>query len=157
MATGLGFPAISTPNKIDLRAVQTAISNARQRIEQLEQFVALLQSSTSSSTTASPSSVTLNALRAQIAALTQRVTALENQFVGDDAGIVVWNGAALVTRVLGAGANISITNADGVSSNPVISATGGGGGDGGDVILYDDEGRAALAADGGAIFEASGA
>lgn len=44
-------------------------------------------------------------------------------------GIVVFDGTATFTgRTLTAGTNISISNGNGVSGNPVISATGGGGG-----------------------------
>lgn len=145
MATGLGFPAISTPNALDLRSVQTAISNARQRIEKLEALIATLQSSTNTGGT--PTSVSLSALKAQLAALTKRVVTIENWFLGDDPGIVVWLGSSLGTRVLEAGDNITITNPNGQLGNPVISSEGGGG----DNVLYDNTGRAMLTWAGQAI------
>lgn len=81
MATGLGYPAITTPNALDLRAVQTAIGNARQRIETLERLIAVLQASTAP--TGTTDNAALNVLRAQLAALTVRVTALENAAASD--------------------------------------------------------------------------
>ena len=44
-----GKPAIATPNRVDLRAVQGAIMSARQRIEFLEAAVTVLQALPNSS------------------------------------------------------------------------------------------------------------
>jgi hypothetical protein len=150
MATGLGFPAITTPNALDLRAVQTAVGNARQRIEQLERLIVLLQSASATGTASTTTSAQLNALRNRLLALEVRVTAIENWFSGDDPGIVVWNGGTLITRLLEAGTGVTIVDGDGVAGNPVISAAGGDG------MLFDWEGRLAVAADGSGILEASG-
>ena len=58
-----GKPAISTPNKIDLRPVQGAILAARQRIEALEAAVAVLQNNPGNA-------AAISALQAEIAGLT---------------------------------------------------------------------------------------
>lgn len=59
----LGRPAIPTPNRLDLRAAQDAISSARQRIEAIEAVVAQLQ--VAPNATAS----TIALLQAQVARL----------------------------------------------------------------------------------------
>jgi hypothetical protein len=77
----LGKPAIPTPNRVDLRALQTAIANTRERIEALEGALTALQGSTvqlQNTTSASASAAQLASLQSQITALAARVTILEN-------------------------------------------------------------------------------
>ncbi len=69
-----GKPAIAAPNQLDLRALQTAISNTRQRIEQLEAAVNTLSLSGASATT-------IAQMQGQIAALQQALGVLTLQLV----------------------------------------------------------------------------
>ena len=146
----LGKPSITTPNRVDLRAIQDAISNARQRIEAIE---AEIQKTAQAATTVGQSSSTvLNTLRSQVAALTIRVTTLEGYFAGlTDAGIAVWNGSTLIARTLIGEGGIVITDGDGVLANPTIAGAGS------DELLLDDTGRVGLTTYGTAIFMSSGA
>lgn len=146
----LGKPAISTPNRLDLRAVQDAIGNTRQRIEAIEaQIAATVAASGTSSTT---SSTVLNTLRAQLAALTIRVTNLEQMFVDlTGVGIAVWNGSSFITRTLIGEGGIVITNPDGVSADPTIAGSGS------DELALDWDGRVGLTTEGGAVFMSAGA
>jgi len=75
-----GKPAIGTPNQLELRSIASAISNTRQRIEQLEQSV-----STNAAIAAQSSNTTalITALRATLGTLSARVPALENIVGGD--------------------------------------------------------------------------
>lgn len=138
----LGRPSISTPNDNSLRAMQTAISNIRQRIEGLEAAAGL----TSTIATANAINVSINALRAQIAQLQAASSGLGNA----PTGFVVFDRLTNTesTLVLQAGANITISNPDGRGAVVIASTAEGGGDD----VLYDNEGRAGLASDGGAIF-----
>lgn len=72
----LGSPSITTPNALDLRSIQTAIGNIRQRLEAAETALA------TASSTAGQSTINANAqltqLQQQLNALAQRVLALEN-------------------------------------------------------------------------------
>lgn len=75
-----GRPSIAAPNRLDLRAIQTAISNTRERIEALEAALAAAQGSVvqlQSASTATVSAATIASLQSQINALNVRVTALE--------------------------------------------------------------------------------
>lgn len=65
-----GKPAIATPNRVDLRAVQGAIMSARQRIEFLEAAVTVLQALPNSS------AAQITQLQAQISALVAASTTL---------------------------------------------------------------------------------
>ncbi len=66
-----GKPAIAAPT-FDLRAIQTAISNARQRIEQIETAV-------NTAATSSTSAATITLMKTQIAALQQALSAITLQ------------------------------------------------------------------------------
>jgi hypothetical protein len=70
----LGTPAIGTPNQLELRAVQTAVSNIRQRIEALETVTT--GTVTQANTTTNASAAGIAQLRAMLAALSARVDAL---------------------------------------------------------------------------------
>ncbi len=70
----LGSPAINTPNALDLRALQTAISNTRQRIEQLEKQLGTVSSTAASAT----STVSLSAILSKLAALQTEIDNLED-------------------------------------------------------------------------------
>jgi len=111
-ADGTRKPAIPTPNAIELRAVQTAISNARQRIEAIEASLGTVSATVQA---ASGSSVSLNALRAEVATLEGQISALQALMANPANGIVVKNGAALITRTLVGLGSVTITNADGVA------------------------------------------
>jgi hypothetical protein len=149
MATKLGTPSISDPRANDLRAFQTAVSNIRQRIEAIETQAAQNTGAATSSTNIS--SLVLNTLRAQLAALQANLSALEQGLTTP--GMVTWDGTTLNTRILQGAGGIVITNPDGLSGDPVI--TGGGGS--ADSVLYDNEGRAGLDTAGGAIYMSTGA
>jgi hypothetical protein len=140
----LGKPAIPPVNALELRVVQTAVSNARQRIEAIEASLGTVSATVQA---ASGTSVSLNALRAQVALLATEIGALLALLSNPANGIVVKSGSALITRTLVEGANITITNADGTGGDPVISAITPSA----DGVLYDGEGRAMLTGDGHAI------
>lgn len=125
--------AINTPNALDLRAIQAAISAARQRIEALEAAltsVAGLAGKTAYQGTGGASNATTAALQTQITNLSTDVTALEAVIDGLLAlanGFVAVSAGALVSRALVAGDNITITNPTGAAGAPTISAGGGRG------------------------------
>lgn len=79
----LGLPAINTPNQLELRAIQTAIGNARQRIEALERTTNTNASSAAAATSAAGSQT--NGLRVLLAQLEARVTVLEGEIMPIDA------------------------------------------------------------------------
>jgi hypothetical protein len=140
----LGRPSITTPPQLELRGVQAAIANTRQRIEAIEQELARVagQSGQTAYAGGSASSVgssaAITALQAALATLSARVTVLEALVDGIGAGIVVGDGLGNFTvRTLVAGTNITITNGTGVSGNPIISAAGGRG----EYILDEDDER----------------
>ena len=70
----LGSPSISDVKNLDVRSISVAISNARQRIEQLERYVQTGTSTTSSSSTSS--NVSLAKVLSQLALLQTEVDAL---------------------------------------------------------------------------------
>lgn len=76
-----GSPNIATPRPDDARGWQTAISNTRQRIEQLEGALSTAQQTLAA--TGNTSTTNLNAILAQLANLRVRVTALENASATD--------------------------------------------------------------------------
>ena len=80
MAT-LGKPAIPTPNALDLRALQTAISNTRQRIEALEAQLGI--ASSMAQTTSSTTTTNLNSILTQLSVLAARIAVLENATTTD--------------------------------------------------------------------------
>lgn len=93
----LGSPAIPTPNQIELRAIQTAISNARQRIEALERAV---NTNTDTAGAANVAAKTQsNGLLALINALTVRVAALEAEIVTADSGDLQISARAFMPHV----------------------------------------------------------
>ena len=141
-----GSPSITPPNRIDLRAIQSAIVNTRRRIEIIE---AALASVASSGGTSASTSASIASLQAQIAGLSTSAenAALAALLAGAD-GLVVQSSGMLRVRTLQAGVNIAITYPDGVSGDPVISSTAPAGGD---TILYDDAGRALLTDTGHAL------
>jgi hypothetical protein len=146
----LGRPAITTPNRLDLRAVQDAIGNTRQRIEAIEAQIA--NATSSASTSSSTSSTVLSTLRAQLAALTIRVTALEGYFADlTSDGIAVWTGSSFIARTLVGAGGIVVIDGTGVAGNPTIAGAGS------DELALDNEGRVGLTTDGGAVFMSSGA
>lgn len=77
MAT-LGKPAITTPRAVELRALQDAIGNTRQRIEAIEREVARVgaQAGQTAYTGGSGSSASITALTAALASLRLDLTAL---------------------------------------------------------------------------------
>jgi len=145
----LGAPSITTPNQVDLRAIQSAVINTRRRIEIIEGLISSL--STSGGGTSSVTVAALAALQAQIVQLgapDAASAALTALMAGSD-GFVVHTGAALIVRSLTAGTDIAITYPDGVSGNPVISSTALA--SAGDIVLYDDIGQTILTDTGRAI------
>lgn len=148
----LGKPSITTPNKLDQRSIAMAVENIRQRIEALESQ--LTTTTNVAGSIAGVANTQLNVIRQQIAALQAAVASLGG-LVGQTAGIEVWTGAETITRAVVPGTtNVSVDNGDGVSGNIIISVADSGGGD---VTQYDNEGRAAVTSEGGAIIMASGA
>jgi len=81
--------------------------------------------------------------------LVRDAVTLAQDFNSAGNGLVVKTGPDdVTTRTLQAGANITITNPDGVNGDPVISSTATGGGDS---VIYDHTGRAMLTGDGRAF------
>lgn len=97
-----GKPAIGTPNQLELRSIASAISNARQRIEQLEQSV-----STNAAIAAQSGNTTaiLAALRATLGTLSARVTLLESAINSDTIQLTAASAIAAYTPVVAAGAS----------------------------------------------------
>lgn len=76
----LGTPAIPTPAKLDLPAIQQTVANIRERFQRLEaSVVAGAQASNAGATTAAAvnTQAALAALRREVSALTERVEAAE--------------------------------------------------------------------------------
>jgi hypothetical protein len=144
----LGAPSITTPNQVDLRALQSAVINTRRRIEIIEGLINSLSTSSGTSSTTAAILATLQAQIAAIPAPEAANAALTALMAGGD-GLVVHSGAALIVRTLQAGANITITYPDGVLGNPLIAATVPTDLDG---MLYDDTGRVFLTDAGREIF-----
>jgi hypothetical protein len=96
MATRSGFPAISTPRALELRAVQQSIDNIRERFRGVE----TLLDQTAAIVGASTTGQTLQALQSQINNLLVSVNALVVQVEGlsalDDRDMPVY---ALVGRL----------------------------------------------------------
>ncbi len=78
MATKLGFPSISNPREGDWRAVGVAVSNIRQRVEQLEGMLTTVQATAQHTAFSQGSlfSTQLNALQAQMNELEAELAAL---------------------------------------------------------------------------------
>jgi len=74
----LGSPSITTPNALDLRVLQTAIQNIRQRIEAAEAVIGTTSSTVRAQANSQNSSGSFGALLAQLTTLALRVSALEN-------------------------------------------------------------------------------
>jgi hypothetical protein len=72
----LGSPSITTPPALNLRALQTAVSNIRQRLEAAEAALTSAGATASQSNTSALNQI--NALQQQLTALAARVLALEN-------------------------------------------------------------------------------
>jgi hypothetical protein len=120
-----GKPAITAPRAE--RDVVSAVNNIRQRIEQIEQLLAAIESQANqSSFTIGRSNATVVGLQAQITAINNELEVLDTLLAGAD-GLVVLSGNSLITRTLQEGTNITITNPDGVDGDPVINAAGGSG------------------------------
>lgn len=146
----LGSPSISTPNRLDLRAVQTAIGNTRQRIEAIE--AQLAQALNIANSVGTISSTVINTLRSQLAALTARVAVLEGYFADlTGTGIAVWTGSSFITRELLGEGGITVINGDGVAGDPAITGSGS------DELALDNEGRVGLTTGGEAVFMSAGA
>jgi hypothetical protein len=121
-----GKPAIVAPKAE--RDVVSAVSNIRQRIEQIEALLLAIESQANqSSFTIGRSNATVTGLQAQITALGNSVDELDDLLAGAD-GLVVVAGGQLIVRTLQEGTNITITNPDGVDGDPVINATASGSG-----------------------------
>lgn len=115
-----GKPAIGTPNQLELRGIATAISNARQRIEQLESTV------TSNAAIASQSSnnaLQFAALRSSLATLSARVATLEAA-IGHD--VLVLNASTAVAAYLAVvpTGNSTCAPADGNDPTAMFSVLG---------------------------------
>lgn len=139
--------AITTPNALDLRAIQAAIAGARQRIEALEKSLAAVagqagQTAYSGGGGSSTSTVAIQTIQAQITALDLEVNTLQGQMaalLGLADGFVAVSTGVLVSRTLVAGANITITNPTGAGGAPVIASTASGGGGRGEFILVEND------------------
>lgn len=96
-----GKPAIGTPNQLELRSIASAISNTRQRIEQLEQSVVTNAAiaSQSSNTTA-----ILAALQATLGTLSARVALLESEIRSDVIQLTASAAVAAYAPVVASGA-----------------------------------------------------
>ncbi len=141
--------AITTPNALDLRAIQAAIAGARQRIEALEKSLAAVAGQAGQTAYSggggggsSTSTVAIQTIQAQITALDLEVNTLQGQMaalLGLADGFVAVSTGTLVSRTLVAGANITITNPTGAGGAPVIASTTSGGGGRGEFILAEND------------------
>lgn len=121
----LGFPAITTPARLELRPIQGVVDNTRERFQRLEAAVVEIRLLLDSSTTAQA----ILLLKAQIEKLSAQVAALQGQaelaaliaLFDQPDGIVVLKGGTLITRTLIGGGGITITYPDGFGGNPVIT------------------------------------
>lgn len=113
----LGSPSITTPPKLELRGLQSAIANTRQRIEAIEAELARVagQAGQTAFTGGGGGSASTTALQAALAALTVRVTALEAALTALTSRVAVLEAAPA-------------TNADGVLydnfGRALLSSTG---------------------------------
>jgi hypothetical protein len=88
MAT-LGKPSITTPNALDLRVLQTAVSNIRQRIEAIEGSLGVTVAATTST-----SSVSLANILSKLALLQSEIDAIDTNLTSQIEGLPVSSGAA---------------------------------------------------------------
>lgn len=127
MATGK--PSFATPRTLDLRGIQSAVDNIRERFTNLEAMLDALTKQVNGSTSATDIKrlqQQLGAVSNSVGSATDSTTAALIAALLDGAdGIVVLSAGVLTTRHLVPGANISITNPDGVNGNPIISASTG--------------------------------
>lgn len=145
----LGQPSISDVNKLDQRVIAQAVSNIRQRIEQLEKLATVATNVANSAS--NTNNTQLNVIRQQIAVLQAAVASLGG-LVGQPPGIQVWTGSVSVTRsVVPGSANVTIENGDGVDGDIVVTVAAS---EGGDIVLYDNRGQAAITSSGGALIKA---
>ena len=127
MAAKLGKPSITTPRQLELRDVQSAIDNTKERFRLSEAEIFRIASLVE----ANSSFEAITLLQTQLALLQKTVAALNlssdtaelAQLLTQGNGIVVLKDGHLITRVLTAGVGIVITWPDGAGGNPVI-ATG---------------------------------
>lgn len=101
MAKTLGTPAIGTPARLDLPALQQALNNVRERFQRLEAAVSGLVSGGASgggSSTGAAGTTGSAALQAQITALKQAVDGLASQAA--DAGSPMGPSAASMARLV---------------------------------------------------------
>jgi hypothetical protein len=140
MATGK--PSVTVPSNQSLRALQSAIQNIVTRLKAIE---------TELNNTTLQAGQNTNLIQQTLKALQNAINAIVNPYQGDQPGISIWDGTGLFTRILVAGANISITGPDGQSGNIMISSTAEAGGD---EVLYDNIGQAAITSYGTAVIMA---
>jgi hypothetical protein len=127
MATGgIGSPAISTPRKLELAAIQQSIDNIRARFQideaELKRLLLLIGAS-STLTTLADMQNQLSQLTRQVAALnTAPDVATLSALLTQPNGIVVLKDGVLITRTLIASTGIVIQYPDGHDGNPIFSA-----------------------------------
>jgi Uncharacterized conserved protein (DUF2190) len=94
-----GKPAIETPRALDLRMVQNAISNTRQRIEQLERALNTVSSVESFNSLTTQ----VGALRSQLGALSARVKRLEDADTADTVSLTAVGSVTAFSPVVAVG------------------------------------------------------
>ena len=112
----LGRPSITTPPQLELRGLQAAISNTRQRIEAIEAELARVAGQTGQTALtggvggSTGSAIAIANLQTQLTALTSRVTALEAAITALQANDAVHDGqiSALQYDVAAALLDISV-------------------------------------------------
>lgn len=127
-----GKPSVPVVKDNDARRLEGAFAAVRERLRVLDSELALAQRQIATMQAGGSTAAQLAVLQAQFNALQIAIggsilTALQALLGGED-GIVVVSDGDLLSRTLQAGANITITNADGVAGDPIISSTASGGG-----------------------------
>ena len=119
---------ITTPRVLALEAVQQSINNIRERITGVEAIADRLAAQAASVVTTQ----TLTTMATQIRALQDQLVAIDTggqavaQLLDDPDGLVVLKDGLLLTRLLVAGANVTLSSPDGAGGDIVIAATSGG-------------------------------
>lgn len=120
----LGKPAIVTPRELELRSVQQAIDQTRERFSGIDAALLAVQKLVDGS----KASEDIKKLQQQVSGLTKAIAALNTSesitvvqaLLEQQNGLVVLKDGALITRRLQAGEGIVILYPDGALSDPLI-------------------------------------
>lgn len=122
-----GKPAIASLRKLELAGAAAAVDNIRERLITIEREVNTIYALVAANT----SLQSIAEVRNQVARLITQVNNLDsatelqalNALFHQPNGFVVLADGKLITRMLAAGAGITIRYPDGVVTNPIISTT----------------------------------